>query len=608
MRARCGSMGVVALVVAAGCSRGTEGTEGQLPGTAAAVDPDAGPVRPWSVPMTSETTQPPLAGGTLLVTASGASAVVSDPDHARLVVVDLLARSVRGEIALNPGDEPGRAAEDDAGRVFVAMRRSGDLLTVDPASARLVERRAVCAQPRGVAYDPDRDRVLVACAEGQLVGLPAAGGAVSSRVTLEDDLRDVAVRGNRIYVSRFRSADVLTLDPAGAVLQAARGGEARSVAWRMQLSAGGALVLLHQVASAAPVRMDSSGYGGSGGGGVFDAGVGGSGLACVGAIVEPAMSVLSSGGTTARPTSLRPHSLAVDFALSNGGTAMTIAVPGGWGRANAPSWVETPVTATRGDLCVRTPTEIERQNQEGQAVAVAALADGGAIVQFRAPGALVFTRDGTRIELGGGSAADTGHRMFHTNPEGTMTCASCHPEGNDDGRTWNFARIGPRRTPTLRGGLLGTEPFHWDGDLRDFGHLVDEVLARRMGAPRPSAEQARHLARWVDGLPALRAATATMSEAATRGRALFERTDVGCGTCHGGARMTNNQTVDVGTGGTFQVPSLVDLRWHAPYLHNGCAATLRDRFGACGGGDRHGRTSTLTSAQLDDLVAYLETL
>jgi hypothetical protein len=46
-----------------------------------------------------------------------------------------------------------------------------------------------------------------------------------------------------------------------------------------------------------------------------------------------------------------------------------------------------------------------------------------------------------------------------------------------------------------------------------------------------------------------------------------------------------------------------------PYLHNGCAATLQERFtNPCAGGDKHGHTSGLTSAQIDDLVAFLETL
>jgi cytochrome c peroxidase len=65
----------------------------------------------------------------------------------------------------------------------------------------------------------------------------------------------------------------------------------------------------------------------------------------------------------------------------------------------------------------------------------------------------------------------------------------------------------------------------------------------------------------------------------------------------------------VGTGGKFKVPSLIAVGYEAPYLHDGCAATLRDRFGpACGGGDAHGHTQQLTAAQVDDLVAYLESL
>ncbi|WP_437548016.1 hypothetical protein WME97_48425 [Sorangium sp. So ce367] len=43
-------------------------------------------------------------------------------------------------------------------------------------------------------------------------------------------------------------------------------------------------------------------------------------------------------------------------------------------------------------------------------------------------------------------------------------------------------------------------------------------------------------------------------------------------------------------------------------MHDGCAKTLRDRFDPVCGGDRHGDVSALAPAQLDDLVAYLESL
>ena len=80
-------------------------------------------------------------------------------------------------------------------------------------------------------------------------------------------------------------------------------------------------------------------------------------------------------------------------------------------------------------------------------------------------------------------------------------------------------------------------------------------------------------------------------------------------TCHGGESLTNNVTVDVGTDKAFQVPTLLAIKLRAPYMHDGCAPTLRARFEdpACGGGDAHGTTSHLTETELDDLIAYLET-
>jgi mono/diheme cytochrome c family protein len=124
-----------------------------------------------------------------------------------------------------------------------------------------------------------------------------------------------------------------------------------------------------------------------------------------------------------------------------------------------------------------------------------------------------------------------------------------------------------------------------------------------MAGPRLDPTQQQALTRWLDSVPALPAGEPT--EASARGEALFA--SAGCPACHGGPAMTNNLTVDVGTGGTFQVPSLRGVRWRAPFLHAGCAPTLADRFGTCGG-ERHGAVATLSTAQIADLVAYLETL
>ena len=67
-------------------------------------------------------------------------------------------------------------------------------------------------------------------------------------------------------------------------------------------------------------------------------------------------------------------------------------------------------------------------------------------------------------------------------------------------------------------------------------------------------------------------------------------------------------SADVGTGGKFQIPSLLGVGMRFPYMHDGCAETLADRFGPCGGGDAHGKTSHLSEADVNALVVYLQSL
>jgi mono/diheme cytochrome c family protein len=207
-----------------------------------------------------------------------------------------------------------------------------------------------------------------------------------------------------------------------------------------------------------------------------------------------------------------------------------------------------------------------------------------------------------------GSRKDTGHDIFHADAGGGIACASCHPEGGDDGRIWQFDLFGSRRTPALRFGILGTEPFHWGGDLADMPALSTEVFEHRMGGAPLRPDQVQALAHWVDRVPLLPKAPPADPDAVARGKALFEDQGTACLSCHGGDKLTNTATVDVGTGGALQVPSLLGLVEHAPYLHDGRAATLADRFGPGGGGDQHGFTSQLSPAQIADLVSYLESL
>ena len=233
----------------------------------------------------------------------------------------------------------------------------------------------------------------------------------------------------------------------------------------------------------------------------------------------------------------------------------------------------------------------------------------GNIVQSREPATLqILTQRVAPIVLSYESRADPGHRLFHDATPGKLACASCHPEGGEDGRVWRFVGQGSRRTQSLRGGIMDTAPFHWSGDQPTLDHLMADVFQGRMGGAAVERSQVTALGRWLEQVPTIAPSRPTDTAAVERGRALFDSPTLACATCHRGTDLAIAGNFDVGTGGAFQVPPLHNVGFRAPFLHDGCATTLVERFTRCGGGDKHGLTSRLSSAEIDDLVAYLENL
>jgi cytochrome c peroxidase len=247
-------------------------------------------------------------------------------------------------------------------------------------------------------------------------------------------------------------------------------------------------------------------------------------------------------------------------------------------------------------------------------------ASGRVLVQTREPARLwiiaaqgaasspiwTSTSTGTEITLSSVSRDDTGHDVFHASAGATIACASCHPEGGDDGHTWLLDGE-PRRTPSLRGTIAGTAPYHWRGDEADLVVLTDDVYSQRMNGAQLDSSQMTALTAWVQSVPAPPAPTWVDATAAQRGRALFGRPDTQCASCHLGSKFTNNQTLDVGTGKPFQVPPLVGVGWRLPLLHDGCAKTVMDRFLTCST-KGHGGLAALSLQDELDLTAYLDTL
>jgi mono/diheme cytochrome c family protein len=572
-----------------------------------------------TIPLTVTTASkpvPPISGGTLLITADGSTAVAADQDRDQVYLVDLASKAVR-TIALNVGDEPGRIVEDGAGRLHVALRRGGAVATIDPKTATVTARQAACPAPRGLAYQAAGDLVYVACTGGELVSLPAAGGAATRSVKLDRDLRDVVVGANgTLLVSTFRTAAVIVvgadgtessrLTPGSGQVKGIMGPQTRtpSVAWRM-VSLGdtmGGVVMLHQTGITDTVDPAAGGY---------------AGLMGCGGIVQPGVSVLTPGGSMPPVAGgLGNLSVAVDVAVSPDHSKVAIAAPGNAETPGQSTLVEASVpalTQTTAPPCGGPTQNIIGSPPPGQVVSVAYSNTQPPVLfaQTREP-ATLWRSDmaTTTISLASDSRADTGHLIFHANAGGGLACASCHPEGGEDGRVWNFVCAGARRTQSIRGGISATAPFHWDGSEHDFSHLMDDVFTGRMAGPMLSDLQKNALQSWVDTIPALPPAAGLDAASVARGSTLFNDPKVGCATCHAGSLLTNNATVDVGTGQPLQVPSLRGVSWRAPFMHSGCAATLADRFtdASCGGGDKHGVTSTLTAAQVSDLTAYLQSL
>jgi mono/diheme cytochrome c family protein len=237
------------------------------------------------------------------------------------------------------------------------------------------------------------------------------------------------------------------------------------------------------------------------------------------------------------------------------------------------------------------------------------------LAQTREPAQLLVIKDvpfgsPVAIPLSSDSRLDTGHELFHRDSGGGIACASCHPEGGEDGQTWRFADTGVRRTQALHVGLGDTAPFHWAGDLENVGALMSEVFVQRMGGVRQSSSRLQLLTDFLFSIeppPPMREAS---EDAVVRGRALFDSAEVGCATCHFGTKLTNNQSVAIDSiaAEKLQVPSLVAIGYRAPFMHTGCATTLADRFRPECGGNAHGNVSGLSADQLEDLVAYLESL
>lgn len=218
-----------------------------------------------------------------------------------------------------------------------------------------------------------------------------------------------------------------------------------------------------------------------------------------------------------------------------------------------------------------------------------------------------------------------------------ISCASCHNDGDQDGRVWDFTSFGEglRNNISLRGhGTHG--PPHWTGnfdEIQDFEGQIrnfsdgqglmsdadfhtgtrDQALGDAKAGVNADLDA---LAAYVKslstaGISPNRGSNSQLTADALSGQQIFRAKN--CAACHGGTRFTNSALNVFANIGTIKpssgqrlngpipgldVPTLRGLWSTAPYLHDGSAATLADAVRAHQG-------VRLTDHEMSKVVAFL---
>ena len=230
-----------------------------------------------------------------------------------------------------------------------------------------------------------------------------------------------------------------------------------------------------------------------------------------------------------------------------------------------------------------------------------------------------------RVSLGAEREPDQvrlGQRLFHDATicfQNWLSCATCHPnEGRVDGLNWDNLNDGVGNPKNLKSLLFAhrTPPMMWRGVRADLDVSLRKSFNFVLRVPKPGELEAlRAYLQSLEPEPSpYIGKSRSFTAAAERGRRLFEGEGAACSACHSGELLTDLELHDVGTRATldqaneFDTPSLIELWRTAPYLHDGSTATLEELLTSRNAGDRHGITSDLDEAELQDLIAYLRSL
>lgn len=242
--------------------------------------------------------------------------------------------------------------------------------------------------------------------------------------------------------------------------------------------------------------------------------------------------------------------------------------------------------------------------------------------------AVLAARDGafqSTIPLGAQAEPDAvrrGELIFHDATHAFQrwhSCASCHAnEGRIDGLRWDFLAdgIGNAKDTMSLVNLHHTEPLNRRATVATVAECTLGGL-QSTNMLVPTKEEVADLLAYLTSLKPVpsphRTPEGELTELAQQGRALFEG-QARCGGCHPGPYFTDKKMHNVGVlspnepDGRYDTPSLIEAYRTAPYLHDGRALSLKDVLTTQNPDHKHGKTETLTEAEIEAIVAYLREL
>ena len=583
--------------------------------------------RPLGGSKPAKATPPYLAGNR--IAAVGDGALVIDNDSGQLIRTDKDGKQLA---ALAIGKNAGLMTYDPVGKLAYVADRAGNRIAVVKVGEKLEVSASYTTpvEPYGVALSPDRKSLFVTTiADRTLVAFDTSSGKEQWRTALGREARNIAVSsdGKRAIVAYLTTGTVDQVDlvetrKAEHVALSTQNAQRRSRGAGGDAFARGAFTALFLGEQQAlvpfqretPVQAIGGGERTGSYGGGFDA-----------PIQSQLAFLATSGERTSQTTAEIGQHQARAMAWDADRDALYIVGLGSDTILQLKNASQVTI-AEGGSQSLATKATKDRCGPDGVAIAP----DGDVLVwcsfsrsvrrvdTVGSNGKLLtapMTNPATGPKLVASSFDEKQHEgleLFHTassqvSQGGALACASCHPDGRADGLSWRIDKH-ELQTPVLIGRVAGTHPYKWDGGDVDIKASLTGTM-KRLGGSGLNADQTGALASYLEALPAPQAPTRD-TQMVVRGEKLFDSSELGCRSCHDGAKYTDNTKHDfkAATLPEADTPSLIGLAAGAPYYHDGSAATLesllRDR------GKVHGmaETAKLSDKQVADLIAFLETL